>query len=43
MYRAGVKPWQSASWRPSEKQIHEREPDEVRDVKEKTEVLESES
>lgn len=23
MYRSGVKPWNSASWSPSEKRIHE--------------------
>lgn len=41
MYRSGVKPWHSANWRPSDKQLHEREADEIRDAKEKTEVVES--
>lgn len=41
MYRAGVKPWKSAGWRPSEKHIHDddvkKRPAEVRelDVEEK--------
>ena len=34
LYRSGVKPWNSASWRPSEKHIHDAVP-EVREVKEK--------
>ena len=34
LYRSGVKPWNSASWRPSEKHIHDVVP-EVREVKEK--------
>ncbi|EKM61706.1 uncharacterized protein PHACADRAFT_248481 [Phanerochaete carnosa HHB-10118-sp] len=39
MYRAGVRPWHSASWRPSHKPLHEGHPDsvdgDVRDEKEK--------
>lgn len=31
MYRSGVKPWNSASWRPSEKHIHDKTV-EVREV-----------
>ncbi|KAI0073728.1 general substrate transporter [Panus rudis PR-1116 ss-1] len=34
MYRSGVRPWQSASWRPAEKHIHE-DVSEVREVREK--------
>ena len=34
MYRSGVKPWNSAKWRPSEKHIHEKvEAVEVRENK----------
>ncbi|KAI8980586.1 general substrate transporter [Trametes punicea] len=37
MYRAGVKPWNSVGWRPSEKHIHDKvgATTEVREVKEK--------
>ena len=37
MYRSGVKPWNSSSWRPSEKHIHEDVPSEVNEVKEEKE------
>lgn len=42
MYRSGVKPWNSPSWRPSEKHIHDADgkadtTTEVREVKEKDE------
>lgn len=35
MYRSGVKPWKSSSWRPEEKHIHDEkqpEPSETKDV-----------
>ncbi|OBZ68528.1 Hexose transporter 2 [Grifola frondosa] len=37
MYRSGVKPWNSATWRPSEKHLHEKEhvSMELREVKDK--------
>ena len=37
MYRSGVKPWNSPSWRPSEKHIHEKAETatEIREVREK--------
>ncbi|KAI0352263.1 general substrate transporter [Trametes cingulata] len=40
MYRSGVKPWNSAGWRPSEKHIHDKADTttEVREVKEKDEI-----
>ena len=43
LYRAGIKPWHSANWRPSDKPVHEheREPDEVKEVREKSEVVEA--
>ena len=42
MYRSGVKPWNSSSWRPSEKHIHEDVPSEVNEVKEEKEFKELE-
>lgn len=36
MYRSGVRPWNSAGWRPSEKHIHDN-PTSITDVKEKEE------
>ncbi|KAI0370093.1 general substrate transporter [Pilatotrama ljubarskyi] len=40
MYRSGVKPWNSAGWRPSEKHIHDKADTatEVREVREKDEI-----
>lgn len=45
MYRAGVKPWQSARWRPAEKPLHEkaRGPADVTDVREVKEKDEADS
>lgn len=34
MYRSGVRPWQSSSWRPSEKHIHENAVTDVSEIKE---------
>ena len=33
MYRAGIRPWHSATWRPSDKPVYEHEAKEVRDQK----------
>ncbi|KAJ3489766.1 hypothetical protein NLI96_g1901 [Meripilus lineatus] len=38
MYRSGIKPWNSASWRPSDKHLHDSiQPTDVKEVKEKDE------
>lgn len=40
MYRAGIRPWQSAKWRPSDKPVHEHDVKEIREeVQEKGEVI----
>ena len=43
MYRAGIKPWHSAGWRPSDKPtVHEHEQaEEVKEVREKSEVIDA--
>ena len=40
MYRAGIRPWESAGWKPSEKHIHES-PVSIREVCEDKEDKES--
>lgn len=42
MYRSGVKPWQSAGWRPSAKHVNEASVSEIREVKEEKGEKESE-
>lgn len=42
MYRSGVKPWQSAGWRPSVKHVNEASVSEIREVKEEKGEKESE-
>lgn len=40
MYRAGVKPWNSVGWRPSEKPIHEHSASvDIKEEKEKGDVV----
>ena len=41
MYRAGIKPWHSSSWRPSDKPTMHEHAEDVKEVREKSEVAEA--